>query len=144
MVLKKLILSVICLSVSLMADPVMVNLKVSTGAYKNESHLQSENPFFYVNVNEQVQTLQSRGSQFKIQNKAQQVGWISNEKCNTIVPSKSLSFDFASVKGYDDNPEVITLFGAQNDDVSEIALNRSFRTEIMQNIDKETISRILE
>ncbi|NLD99527.1 MAG: hypothetical protein GX640_06600 [Fibrobacter sp.] len=56
--------------------------------------------------------------------------------------SKSLLFEPAKVKGYDNNLSPTTVFGDPDLEDMNFVINRSFKEELRVNIDKETISRM--
>lgn len=62
----------------------------------------------------------------------------------TLTPSKTFKYEPASVQRDLDNPESVVVFGPSSNDDSAILLTRSFRDEMRQNVDKETVERIIE
>jgi hypothetical protein len=62
----------------------------------------------------------------------------------TLTPSKTFKCEPASVQSYMDNPNPLVIFVPSSNDDFELSLNRSFKGEMMQNVDKETVERIVE
>lgn len=62
----------------------------------------------------------------------------------TLTPSKSFKYEPASVQRYIENQDLIDVAGVSKTIDTDIELNRSFSDEIKQNIDKETIERVVE
>jgi hypothetical protein len=62
----------------------------------------------------------------------------------TLTPNKTLKFEPSSVQGYMDNPDPVVVFGPSSNDDSAILLTRSFKDEMRQNVDKETVERIVK
>ena len=144
MSLKTLLLAVGCLSIPLWADPVMVVAKINAEIDEKERQMLNEKDLFPINADEQLQVIQSNVTQIKVQNKTMHVDCINKEICAKSTPNKSFNFSPATVQRYDDNPEIIEISGVPQIDDTEIQLTRTFKDEITQNIDKETIGRILE
>ena len=144
MSLKTLLLAVASLSIPLWADPVMVVAKVNAEIDEKERHIRYEKDLFPINADEQLLVIQSNVTQIKVQNKKMHDVCSCKDICAKSTPNKSFNFSPASVRRYDENPETVIIPGVPQIVDSEIQLTRSFKDEITQNIDKETIRRILE
>jgi hypothetical protein len=94
MLLRTLSVAVVCLSIPLWADPVMVTPKTNVDA--------------------------------------------------NVTPSKSFKYEPASVQRYIENQDLMNVAGVSKTIDTDIQLNRSFSDEIRQNVDKETIERVVE
>jgi hypothetical protein len=94
MLLKTLSVAVVCLSIPLWADPVMVVSKTNADV--------------------------------------------------TFTPSKSFKYEPASVQRYNEKQDLMSITGVSGTIDTDIQLNRSFGDEIRQNVDKETVERVVE
>jgi hypothetical protein len=141
MFLKKIVVLITAICVVSWADNEIVIAKTNANVFKNELHMQYEEPLYSVDQNEHLKVMQSKDLQYQVKNKEDQVGWISKNVCTSIIPSKSISFESATVDGYVDNPSFMDVFTAENDETTAISLNRSFKNALRENIDKETVMR---
>ena len=62
----------------------------------------------------------------------------------TLTPSKSLNFASTQVKRYENILGETVVFGDPKIEDSPIQLTRSFKDEMKQNVDKETLERVIE
>lgn len=62
-----------------------------------------------------------------------------------MVKSRTVTFDNIQVTGdYIDNPQTISITTVNKQDDTPVTLHRSFRDILSENIDKETVSRMIE
>lgn len=62
----------------------------------------------------------------------------------TLTPNKTFVYDPASVKRSVDIQELIDISGVSKTVDTDILLTRSFKDEMRQNVDKETVERVVE
>jgi hypothetical protein len=58
--------------------------------------------------------------------------------------SKKVSFDAAKVEGHNEFHGIIVVNGGDDAEDIEVKLNRSFRDNLSENVDKESIARMSE
>lgn len=62
----------------------------------------------------------------------------------TLTPNKTLNFASTHVNRYDNYLGETVVFGDPKTEDSDILLTRSFKDEMRQNVDKETVERVVE
>jgi hypothetical protein len=82
---------------------------------------------------------------FKVIDSKGRAGWIEKTMCcKDPGTGRRFSFDALSVEGYLGNPMFFKVDGMRDLDDAGIRLDRSFRENLKDNIDKETIVRMSE
>ncbi len=126
-------------------DRYVIPLKNDIAVFSNTPTTGTERPpAFVVGTNDRLLVLETKGDLYKVRNLKGDIGWVSKASVKEVAPSKTFSFDTASVLGFLDNPTPIFILDATDSLNKGIALDRSFDQEIKENIDEETIDRIVE
>ena len=142
--MKTFLIIFVCLVVVFAADQVKkyVTPKVDNiGVYQNEVRGLYETPIFTVNTSDRLIVLTDKGKDYKIQNSTGQVGWVEKRYVVATGRNKTFVFDNADVVGYLYNPTPIYIIDADDQNTDPINLNRSFKEEMKENVDKETTER---
>jgi hypothetical protein len=113
----------------------------NVGVYKNEVREVYEQPVFLVGIENRLLVLESRGGKYKVQNVNGQSGWVEKKFVALLGKSKAFVFDNAEVVGYLDNPTPVYILDSDDPNSEKLYLDRSFKNELKENIDKETVSR---
>ena len=121
----------------------MVPTKEDLGVYKNEIHELYDKPVFTVGPEDRLLIIFESRHYYKVQTTDNKSGWVEKQ---FLVPAvkvraKPLVFEDAQVIGYLDNPVLLYIIDANNVNADPIKLDRSFKYELHQNTDMETIER---
>jgi hypothetical protein len=111
------------------------------GIYKNEIRALSETPIFKVGLDDRLLVIDANGDKYKVQSVEGQTGWVEKKFVVQIGKSKTFIFDNAEITGYLDNPTPVYILDADDPNSERVYLNRSFKDNLRDNVDKETIER---
>ena len=68
-------------------------------------------------------------------------GWVEKKLMVVIGSKNSYSFENAEVMGYIDNPTPVYIIDADDPNANRIAIDRSFKDALGDNVDKMTLER---
>jgi hypothetical protein len=119
------------------AKPVRESVKVFS-----EPNLQDF--VFYATENDRLQIIGTKDNLYKIKNQNGEIGWVSRDSIALFSKSKTIVFEKADVQGYLDNPTPVYIIDSDDPNADPINLTRSFKDALKENVDKETIERLLD
>lgn len=113
-----------------------------TGVYRNELQRIYEEPVFYASTSDVLVVLQTGRSQYLVRNGIDKKGWIEKQACVRAPRGARLIIDTAVINS--DWEKTLGFFNIPGDTIisdDPIALDRSFKTEMLANIVKEELAR---
>jgi hypothetical protein len=133
----------ICFSGQVLAsDYFVLPKKDNIGVYRNELRKIYEEPVFLVSAGEVLMVIQSGKDHYFVKNSGDEKGWIEKQECVKAQRGASLTIDTAVINtDWDDIKTVINVAGDPIMDDDPLALDRSFKTEILVNTDQEELAR---
>lgn len=110
--------------------------------YGNRVRRLNEDSLFKVNLNSRLRVLDMKDALYKIEDEHGRIGWIEKRFVAPIKKSSLNNFDPAEVHNYDDVRSFISIFGIPGQEDITITLDRSFKENLKEHIDRETVERI--
>jgi hypothetical protein len=129
--------------VAVSADRYVVPVKNDIPVYEHNPWTKGESPVFLAGTNDWLMEMGSRGMMIRVSDLKGNTGWIDRSSVKQASIGTSLSFGDAAVLAYLDNPSPVYILDAANPFEKSILLDRSFSREMGENIDRETIERIV-
>ncbi len=116
----------------------------NVGIYENRIRKLHENALFHVSLQNRLQVLEEKGNSYQIQDDLGRIGWVQ-KRFVAVVRGKHLNrFDPADVRGYDDLRSFISIIDNSEFNDSMIKLDRSFKDNLKETVDRETVERIVQ
>lgn len=125
------------------ADRYVVPIKNDVSAYAHNPMAADEKPVFIAKPGQWLMTLDSRGDMLNVTDMQGNTGWIDKSSVKPNKPGEPVSFSDVDVRGYLDNPAPILILDASNPVGNSSMFERSFSTELSENVDRMTIERIV-
>ncbi len=121
----------------------VVPIQNNVPAFLNNPKISAEEPVFTVSENDWLLVMDAKGEMLKVSDLKGNIGWIDKASVKQSRVAKSMSFEDATIFAYLDNPTPVYILDATNPFDKSIVFDRSFSKEIAENVDFETIERIV-
>ncbi len=118
--------------------------KDNVSVYENRIRKLNENSKFVVNLKSRLRVLETKKDSYKVQNDKGRVGWI---KKRFVAPLKNASYfeiDSLDVIGHIDFFSFSSIIDNSDPEGIAIKLDRSFKEALGENIDRESVQRVIE
>jgi len=120
----------------------VIPVRDKVGVYRNELRMLFEAPLFTVGTADRLQVISNSKRHLKVKDRQSREGWIENGQCAAASGNRLLTFDPALVEQYMDAKPTIHIIDTDGPEDAGIALDRSFRDALSENVDRETVSRV--
>lgn len=122
----------------------VLTTKDDSPVYRNYTRSLIEQPLFKADRNETFQVIAEKGEMYRVVDKNGRNGWI--EKCFCVKSQTGRRFEFEpeDVKGYSEVPTFGIVIDHEGKDEIPLQLERSFKEELKENIDKENVKRVTD
>lgn len=121
----------------------VVTTQDNVGLYEHQTRKLFERPVVKVDKNDQLAVVAENKRHTQVRTRNGSTGWIENRLIQSK-SARSFVFEDAQVQGYLDNPQSVYLLDATDPESEMLRLDRSFKDNLSENIDKETVNRIVE
>jgi hypothetical protein len=110
-------------------------------AYANEVRRIYEKSVFTVGVEDRLVVLREERRALKVRDPEGRVGWVQREDVKTVARSALFTYGEAEIPGYLDSPTPIYILEGTDPGETGILLDRSFKDDLTENVDRETVER---
>jgi hypothetical protein len=121
----------------------VIPIKNNTPIYEHMSGVAEEKPVFTAGTSDWLMVLETNGDLLKVTDMKGNSGWINKPLVRQAATDKSMTFNGADIFAYLENPQPILILDGDNPDATRIMLDRSFAMELQDNIDRNTVNRIV-
>ncbi len=111
------------------------------GVYRNRTRQLFETPLFTVGTADRLLVVEAGDSAMKIRSASGATGWVERNRMRTV-SSRSIVFGNTAVDGYIDTPDMLVITDGSEPAQGAIRLERSFRDNLAENLDRETALRL--
>ncbi len=115
----------------------------NVGIYENRIRKLHENALFHVGLQSRLQVLEEKGNSYQIQDDHGRIGWVDKRFVAVVQGTHLNSFDPADVRDYDDLRSFISILDIPELTDRMIKLDRSFKDNLKETVDRETVERIV-
>lgn len=113
----------------------------NVGVYRNELRKMYEEPVFLVSTGDVLIVMQSGKDHYFVKNRGDEKGWIEKQECVKAPRGAQLIIDTAIINTDWTSSGFIPIIVDPVADNEPIALDRSFKIELLVNLDNETLAR---
>ncbi len=143
------------LGVTVYSQTVVRTDQNNTGIYLNETREMYEEPVARVSRGTQLTVLETTSRNYRVRTADGDEGWVERRLVSDVAPqegsrargsrnpSTAFVFDDAEVQGYLDNPAPVFIMDTDDGGSDPITLDRSFKDALKQNVDRETMERLM-
>jgi len=145
MLSKAAVLAVAVSVVSVIAQGQMQPRKGETKIYANEIREAYESPVATVGPNDILTVESTKGNMCKVRTASGDVGFVAKSdltKLSAANKSRAFQFEAANIEAYMDTPTPVYILDTDGSEADPISLDRSFKSALRENIDKETLDRL--
>jgi len=112
--------------------------------YGNRVRGLNEDALFKVNLNSRLRVLDMKDDLYKIEDEHGRIGWVEKRFVAPIKKSSLNDFVPAEVRNYDYVRSFISIFGVPGQEDVIIKIERSFKDNLKEQVDRETVERIVK
>ncbi len=120
--------------------PVQKDVKI----HGNRFRKLNEEALFQVTLNCRLKVLVIKENLYKIKDNQGRVGWVEKQFVAPITKSSIDIYTPAEVYGYHDIRSFFSIFGIPDQEEVRIKLDRSFKENLKEHVDRETVERIVK
>jgi len=120
----------------------VLTTKDNSPVYLNYTRVLFEEPLFKVDRNKIFQVIAQKGEKYKVVDEKGRGGWIEKSFCVKTQVGKKFEFESANVNGFNDIHGFAFISGSLENGEIPLRLERSFKDELKENVDKEKIKRV--
>jgi hypothetical protein len=142
MSIRAMLMLIVSCSVCFADISFVLTTKDKSPVYLNYTRALFEEPIFNADRNEIFQVIAEKGEKYNVIDEKGRSGWIEKGFCVKTQAGKRFEFESADVNGYIDVPGFAIIIDKGKIDEIPLRLERSFRDELRENIDKEKIKRV--
>jgi len=112
--------------------------------YKNQNWKTADTPLFHVSQSDRLKVMKQKENVLKILNSNNRTGWLEKQYVTLAKYLNVMTFEGANVDGYIETPSLIIIQGSNPKDDTPLILSRSFKENLLVNVDNETARRLHE
>ncbi|MFP4681400.1 MAG: hypothetical protein ACLFQB_13075 [Chitinispirillaceae bacterium] len=120
----------------------MVKVKGGSAEVYSSSDKRFNNAVFTVSSDEVLTVTGEKRNYYEVLDSRGRSGWVEKSEVRNVKTSTSLVLDPVAVEGYLDQPNSAFIMDWSIDDPTGIRLERSFKSALRNNVDRETVERI--
>lgn len=114
------------------------------GIYQNRIRKLNENALFHVSLKSRLRVLEEKTDSYHVQDENGRVGWVEKRFVATVRKTQLQDFTQAEVHGYDDISSFWSILDSPEFTDLIIKLDRSFKDNLKEIVDREMIERIVQ
>ena len=124
------------------AGMVVLPKKDSVAVYQNEKGRLLETPLFMASLEDRLLVIETGKFRYLVKNREGLRGWIEKNECVVVQVGKRINFDSLMIQiRWDDLQSFIWVGGNPPQDDGRLFIDRSFKGELVSNINKDEIER---
>jgi hypothetical protein len=133
---------VVSINIAAVAGQVVLPKKDSVAVYQNETRRHLETPLFIASLEDRLLVIKSGKDRYLVKNTEGLRGWIEKNECVVVQAGKRIDFDSLIIQiRWDDLQSFIWVGGDPAQDDGRIYIGRSFKGELVSNIDRDEVER---
>ncbi len=113
----------------------------NTAVYPNKVRGMNEEAVASVGKDDRLRVIETSGSHYKVETPDGTRGWLEG-RLVTKTEETVQTFENMEISGYGDNPTPIIIQDADMGASAPIEIDRSFKSALLQNTDKDMVSRV--
>jgi hypothetical protein len=121
----------------------VIPIKNDIAIFAHNPMITDEKPIFIAGTSDRLLVTEASGTMLKVADLKGNSGWVGKDLVRPLVPDKSMAFNDINVYAYLDNPQPILILDGDDPNAVRITLDRSFATELRENLDRYTVNRIV-
>ncbi len=122
----------------------VIPVQEKVGIYENRIRTLHERALFHVNLESRLRVLEEKNIYYRIKDEQGRTGWVEKRFVAAVRKTNLNSFNPADVKGYDDIRSFISIIDGQELTDVMIKLDRSFKENLREAVDREMVERIVQ
>ncbi|MFP4418810.1 MAG: hypothetical protein ACOC41_08055 [Chitinivibrionales bacterium] len=112
-----------------------------TKVYAEQERSEGQRVLFAAGRDDRLRIIRDNGEMLLVRDREGRQGWVAASEVVTTRSSRMMAFDKAEVYGYLDDPQAIYIIDADDTKAAAIEIDRSFKEQLKENVDRETIDR---
>lgn len=125
------------------AGMVVLPKKDSVAVYQNEIRRPLERPLFKASIEDRLLVMETGKYRYLVKNTEGLRGWIEKNECVAVQAGKRIDFDSLMIQiRWDDLQSFIWVGGTPGQDDGRIFIGRSFKGELVSNMDRDEAERL--